>query len=505
MATAVIMPKAGMAMDEGTVNKWYKAVGDAVTAGEVLLEIETDKVSMDVEAEDDGYLIAILHGPGDVVPVVTPIGYIGKKGEKPPSREGGGDAVASARAGAADAGAAGGIKDEQPAAPVDAAVSAGSPATARTSTPAPGIQTRTTPATPAARRLAREQGVLVNTIPGSGNYVLPTGKTVGGIVRAHDVGGAAGTGSGGEAVRVSPLAARVAAENNIDTQNIRGSGSHGRVERRDIEKQIRLQGGGGAAATAAAGPPPAPEVLPTTPQALTGMRKVIAQRMTHTHQNVPAVTLVRPVGFDALSDVRTQLNEAPAPAAPRISFNDLLSYATVHALLHHPRLNATLTEGAVTYHKSIDIGIAVALDDGLIVPIVRNAGAMSLVEFASAAASVVGAARDGTLGVDDVQNGTFTVTNLGMLNITHFTPIINAPQVAILGFGAPQEYLTLESSGSAGAGAAGDGLTYYPRVRRNIELSLTIDHRILDGAVAAHFLNTLAYFIQNPAALLLYT
>ena len=493
MATAVIMPKAGMAMDEGTVNKWYKAVGDAVTAGEVLLEIETDKVSMDVEAEDDGYLIAILHGPGDVVPVVTPIGYIGKKDEKPPSGGAGGDAAA-----------AGSVKDEQPAAPVDAAASTGSPATARTSTPSPGIQTRTTPATPAARRLAREQGVPVSAIAGSGNYVLPTGETVGGVVRARDVG-VAGTGSGGEAVRISPLAARVAAENNIDTQNIRGSGSHGRVERRDIEKQIRLQGGGGAAATAAAGPPAAPEVLPTTPQALAGMRKVIAQRMTHTHQNVPAVTLVRPVGFDALSDLRTQLNEAPAPAAPRISFNDLLSYATVHALLHHPRLNATLTEGAVTYHKSIDIGIAVALEDGLIVPIVRNAGAMSLVGFASAAASVVGAARDGTLGVDDVQNGTFTITNLGMLNITHFTPIINAPQVAILGFGAPQEYLTLESSGAAGAGAVGDSLTYYPRVRRNIELSLTIDHRILDGAVAAHFLNTLAHFIQNPAALLLYS
>ena len=503
MATAVIMPKAGMAMDEGTVNKWYKAVGDAVTAGEPLLEIETDKVSMDVEAEDDGYLIAILHGPGDVVPVVTPIGYIGKKGEKPPSGGAGGDAVADA-----GASAAGGVKDEPAPAPVDAAVSAGAPVAARTSAP-PGIQTRTTPATPAARRLAREQGVPVSAISGSGNYVLPTGETVGGVVRAHDVG-VAGTGSGGEAVRISPLAARVAAENNIDTQNIHGSGSHGRVERRDVEKQIRLQGSGGGAVSAAtagsaASPPPAPEVLPTTPQALAGMRKVIAQRMTHTHQNVPAVTLVRPVGFDALSDVRTQLNEAPAPAAPRISFNDLLSYATVHALLHHPRLNATLTEGAVTYHKSIDIGIAVALDDGLIVPIVRNAGAMSLVEFASAAASVVGAARDGTLGVDDVQNGTFTVTNLGMLNITHFTPIINAPQVAILGFGAPQEYLTLESSGSAGAGAAGDGLTYYPRVRRNIELSLTIDHRILDGAVAAHFLNTLAYFIQNPAALLLYT
>ena len=494
------MPKAGMAMDEGTVNKWYKAVGDAVTAGEPLLEIETDKVSMDVEAEDDGYLIAILHGPGDVVPVVTPIGYIGKKGEKPPPGGASGDAVASA-----EAGAAGGIKDEQPPAPVDAAAGAGAPATARTSD-SPGIQTRTTPATPAARRLAREQGVPVSAISGSGNYVLPTGKTVGGIVCAHDVG-VADTGDGAGAVRISPLAARVAAENNIDTQNIRGSGSHGRVERRDVEKQIRLQGGGGAAGagTAATGPPAAPEVLPTTPQALTGMRKVIAQRMTHTHQNVPAVTLVRPVGFDALSDVRTQLNEAPAPAAPRISFNDLLSYATVHALLHHPRLNATLTEGAVTYHKSIDIGIAVALEDGLIVPIVRNAGAMSLVEFASAAASVVGAARDGTLGVDDVQNGTFTVTNLGMLNITHFTPIINAPQVAILGFGAPQEHLTLESSGAAGAGAVGDSLTYYPRVRRNIELSLTIDHRILDGAVAAHFLNTLAHFIQNPAALLLYT
>ena len=445
-------------MEEGTVIRWLKKIGEPVAVGEPLLEIETDKVSMEVEAEHAGYLIATLRHEGEVVPVVETIGYIGEQGEQPPT--------ASAATEAAP-------NNHLPTKPSDVP---SSPIESSALNHSTSIPSRTIAATPAARRIATQQGIDIAQIMGSGAQ---------GEIRAIDVQRLSTHTHSDAPPKATPLARKIAHQQGLDLRSIQGSGTAGRIERRDIERQLsnHTQHPTTEKHTEQQR---IPKELPTTPQPLVGMRKTIAQRMSATHHAVPPVTLVRPAQFDQLMQLRQELNHAHAH---HFSVNDLLSYATVRALQDYPELNATYHDNEVTYIQNINLGIAVAVEDGLLVPVIKRAEQETLASFAERATTLATQARAGQLGPDELQGGSFTITNLGMYGITDFTPIINAPQIAILGICAPETVLKLHNG--------------QPTESTLIRCALTIDHRILDGALAAQFLQRLANLVEHPIQLLL--
>ncbi|MFW6250524.1 MAG: dihydrolipoamide acetyltransferase family protein [Alkalispirochaetaceae bacterium] len=449
MATEVIMPKAGMAMEKGTVIQWFKKPGEYVEAGEPLLEIETDKVAMEVEAEVSGYLLEILHDGGDEVEVIKTIGYIGEKDEAPPARAPSGGGKADAK------GVAGKVA-----------------------------------ATPAARRRAEELGVSLTEANASGHW---------GEVRLRDVE-ALGEESGELTVagmRVSPLAKKLAEEKGIDLAAVQGSGPGGRVLKRDVAEQGRRAGAvaAGAAAsgavTAGAAAPPSAPSLPVGQEGaqrkpLKGMRKTISERMLQSHHTVPPVTLNRKVEVERLFDLRKQINEE---GEIKVSLNDLIVKAAAVALKAAPYMRTTIQGDELVEMQEINIGIAVALEEGLLVPVVRNVDTLPISMLSRKSKDLAQRARDRKLEPDELQGGSFTVTNLGMYGIVSFTPIVNLPQSAILGVNAAEEELYLQ-----------DGEV---RSRKVMTLSLTIDHRVIDGAQGAIFLDSLAKLIENPVKILL--
>lgn len=434
MATEVIMPKAGMAMERGTVLQWYRKPGEYIEAGDVLLEIETDKVAMEVEAEVSGYLLKILHHPGDEVPVTTPIAYIGEEGESVPQ-----DAQASGNGAGAGTGAGPGSSREQP-------------QERQGRVPAPpqnddsrGKRVR---ATPAARRRAGELGVDLALVEPSG----PQGE-----VRAADVAPPS------RGRRISPLAEVVAQQEGVDLSGVAGSGPSGRITREDVlAARVRQPSG-----------------------TMSSMRRAIARRMVESHQTVPPVTLNRPVDVTSLMEVRRQLKDQ---VNTRISVGDFVVRAAAQALRAADYMRRFFQNDGIIHTDDIHIGIAVALPDGLLVPVVRHADTLSLVELAARTRDLAERARNGTITPDDLAGGTFTVTNLGMYGISSFTPIINPPQSAILGVNAVEDQLYLHNG--------------EVRTRSMMTLSLTIDHRVIDGAQGALFLQDIGRYLAAPLGVL---
>ena len=394
MARSVIMPKTGMAMEEGTIVRWLKKPGDTVSRGGAIAVIETDKVTMDLEAEDQGTLLAIVHGDGAIVKATDTIAWIGAPGETV-------DAAAPAAT----------PQPPQAGAPVPAPVDVPAKQAAPTPPAAPGRA----PATPAARRLAAEAGVSLSALKGTGP---------GSAVYARDV----------------------------------------------------------AAWTAQA----RPEVPPGTGTPITGMRKAIADKMLRSHQTVPAVTLVTRADVTELAALRERIN---AGDRPRLSFTDFIVRASALALREHLVLNSTIQGDRIIPQADIAIGVAVALESGLIVPVIRAADALTVREVSARLRDLADRARRGTLSAEECSGGTFTITNLGMYGITEFTPLINVPESAILGVGAIEEVLRRGPSGDI-------------EPRRLVSLCLTHDHRHIDGVPAAAFLGRVRALLENCWALL---
>jgi pyruvate dehydrogenase E2 component (dihydrolipoamide acetyltransferase) len=402
MAYPVIMPKTGMSMEEGTILRWLKREGEAVRKGEMLLEIETDKTSMEVEAEADGLLLRVLRQAGEVVPVTQTIAWIGQPGE------------ALEMAGSQPAGPSAAEPAAAPApatAPAGAAVPTPSPATA-----IPGK----VPATPAARRRAGELGL--------------------------------------------PLA------------GVSGSGPFAAVRLRDVEAGSRPP-----AAPAAGGSPAETVEMP-----LAGMRRSIAEKMVRSWQ-VPSPTLLTRVDVTELEETRRELN---AKGDLKLTITDWVIKAAAAALRGHPLLNSSFEEGRIVLHSQVNIGLAVALEDGLVVPVLHGADGLSLRRIGEASRELAALARERRLKGEQASGGTFTVSNLGMYGITAFTPLINVPESAILGVGAVQEVLRFDARRQVTA-------------RQVMELALTHDHRHIDGAQAALFLRTVRDLLENPLALLM--
>ncbi len=459
MATEVLIPKLGMTMTEGTVAEWRVPDGGQVRAGEVVYRLETEKIQFEVEAETDG-TVRHLVPEGTKLPPGAVVAYILAPGETLPA----------------------GVQ------PVQAG-----PVVSRDGGRAP--------ASPIARRLAREAGIDLALVPGTG----PGGRIVEADVlafrarpapvaptpaRAAPVTAAAPVPAGG--VQASPLARRLAEQLGLDLGRIQGTGPGGRITKEDVEQ------------FAAARPPAvaAPPSAPSAPRAAPGeirhrpgerillrwMRRVIAERMHASLQEMAQLTLGIEVDMDEAVKLRRQLIDEWAPEGIRPSYTDLVIKAAAKALGRHPLLNAHITEDAIELLPEVHVGMAVALDDGLVVPVIRDADRLPLREIAAESSRLAGAARGGTLTLDEMNGGTFTVTPLGMYDVDFFTPIINPPNVAILGVGRIHD----------ATGWEGDR----PVRLQRMTLSLTIDHRAVDGAPAAAFLQTVRDLLQAPYRLL---
>ena len=436
MPTPILMPALSPTMEEGTLAKWLKSEGDPIASGDIIAEIETDKATMEVEAVDEGTLGKILVGEGtEGVKVNAPIAVILEDGESA-------DDINEASLGAGPATPTNGANGHDAASPAPAA--APSPAAP---SPAP------TPTT---------------TAPAAGARIL-----------------------------ASPLAKRMAKNEGLDLARLKGSGPHGRIVKRDIEQALRE--GVGAAPASASMPVAGIDERLYPADSYTaikndGMRKVIASRLHQSfNAEVPHFPLMVDCELTALLEARARLN-ATSPAKGeegsfKVSGNDFILKASAMALMKVPAANASYTDDAILRHHHADIGVAVAIDGGLITPIVWKAETKGLKQISDEVRDLAGRARDKKLKPEEYQGGTFSVSNLGMFGITSFSSIVNQPQGAIMSVGAGEERAVVR-----------DG-QIVPRTMMTV--TLTCDHRVVDGAVGAAFLAAFKTFIEEPATMLL--
>jgi pyruvate dehydrogenase E2 component (dihydrolipoamide acetyltransferase) len=403
MPATVIMPALELAQETGKVLRWLKSPGDAVVKGEPIVEIETDKVTVEIEAPASGILRDVSAREGDVVAVGKTIALIFAADE---------------------------------ASTADAAVKA----------------------SPLARKVAEEHGVDLTRV-----------KTASGRVERADVlahverqKSAGADGAAARLLAASPKARRLAAERGVDLGGVRGSGPGGAVVVADVPAETRATG-------------------PT----VGNVWRIMAERMTASWTTAPHFYLVREVD---VSRLQTWRERASTRSGVRITYTDVLVRLAAAALTRHPRVNVAWKDGAIFQHGGIDIGLAVAIDDGLVVPVLRGADTLSLADIAARREDLVGRAQAGKLRPADIQGGGFTISNLGMYGVDAFNAIVNPPQAAILAIGRIAER----------AVAVGGQVA----VRPTLVLTLSCDHRALDGARAAQFLGTLADLIEEPLALL---
>ena len=450
MATEVIMPKLGLTMSEGSVVRWLQQDGETVKKGEPMFEVQTDKVVLEVEAPADGILRIVLK-EGVTVPVVSTIGWVLAPGEPLP-------------AGAAPATTA-----------VVAPAVEASPAAVEA--PAVVAEGGRVLASPAAKRVAKELGVDLTTVMGTG----PSGR-----IQEKDVEAAA------EALRVkaSPVAKAMAKEAGLDLSKVIGTGPDGRITKEDVERAL-----GKTAAAPSAAPSPAPAPRPIVPAEaetvpVAGIRQIIFDRMGASSRTVACVTEFTEVDATTLVDLRTKMkNELQKAENLSVSYNDILVVMVAKALSEHRIMNATLVDNQIKLLPQINIGVAVDTERGLLVPVIRDANAKSVTQVARDSRALIERAVAGRSMPDDLTGGTFTITNLGMMDIDGFTPIVNLPEIAILGVGRIQA-----------KPAVVDGQIV---IRQMMVLSLSFDHRIVDGAPAARFLKRVKALIEDPYLLML--
>ena len=454
------MPKLGVDMQEGEIIEWKKQEGDVVNEGDILLEIMSDKTNMELEAEDSGVLLKITRQAGETVPVTEVIGYIGAEGEVVA------DNVASAPA-------------AEPAPKVEEVATVEAPVVA---TQAPVVhEGGKVRATPKARKVARELGIDLAQVPGTGAK---------GRVHADDVENFKGA-----QPKVTPLARKIAADLGIDLASVSGTGFGGKITKEDIlaiSAPAQVKEAAAAPVVEAKPEKVLPEGVEVIP--MSAMRKAISKGMTHSYLTAPTFTLNYDVDMTNLMALRKQvLDPIMNKTGMKVTFTDLIGLAVVRTLMkeEHRYLNASLIDDAqnIELHKFVNLGIAVGLDDGLIVPVVHGADKMSLSEFVVASKDVIKKAQAGKLKAAEMSGSTFSITNLGMFGTKSFNPIINQPNSAILGVSA-----TIQTP------VVVDGEVV---VRPIMGLCLTIDHRIVDGMNGAKFMVDLKHLIENPMELLI--
>jgi pyruvate dehydrogenase E2 component (dihydrolipoamide acetyltransferase) len=444
MSTKVVMEALSPTMEEGRLVEWKKKEGDKVSAGDVLAEVETDKAVMELIARADGVMLKHVVPEGATVAVSGLVAVIGQPGEDISGVTGGAASPpAPASAPAKDA----------PAPKEDPAPAAAKPA-------APVEQPAEKPKTPPA---AEAQAPAVQPAPTPSPAATPT--------------------EGGR-VKASPLARKIAAERGVDLKGVAGSGPEGRVIRRDLE---------GLPAAAAPAPRPAGMAAqqpvfsgePFKDVPLTQIRKTIAKRLAQSLGPVPTFYLTTEIDMERAWDARAAL-KALGPEGD-VSFNDIIIKATATALKQHPNCNAWWQDDHIRFWNEVHVAMAVAVEDGLITPVIRHADLKTLRQISAESKDLAGRARERKLKPEEYTGGTFSVSNLGMFGIDEFTAIINPPEAGILAVGAiAQKMVVVENQ---------------PAVRRRLRITMSCDHRVIDGASGAQFLKTLRTLLENPLAM----
>jgi pyruvate dehydrogenase E2 component (dihydrolipoamide acetyltransferase) len=432
MAIEMIMPKVDMDQETGTVVEWTKTDGQQVKEGETILVIETDKIAIDVEAPGTGILNGISAHPGDVIPIGTVIAYILEEGEEVPV-----------------------VKAVTPAPETEVKQATAAPA-------------GDVPVTPVAKKMAEVHGVDLSKVAPSGT---------GGKVTKDDVQSAITPPAavGGGEVIATPAARRTARISGVNLSLVLGSGPGGRIQASDVESfrpGISLP----AASSVQSG-----ESIP-----LIGMRRTIAERLTASYQSIPHIQFTARVDMTNFINARKDYNDlALERGDEKVSVTAMLVKLVAMVIADHPMINSSLVEDSIILHQDINIGVAVALENGLIVPVVKNAIQKGISKIALETTDLVKRARGETLVGADVRGGTFTITNLGPFGVEQFNAIINPPEAGILAIGATtQEVIALDEGTIA--------------VRPIMRFTLSADHRIIDGAVAARFIADLKTTFENP-------
>jgi pyruvate dehydrogenase E2 component (dihydrolipoyllysine-residue acetyltransferase) len=417
MATEIKLPRLGQGMESGTVVRWLKQEGERVEKGEPLYELDTEKVTQEVEADASGVLLKIAVQEGEV-PVGQTIAVIGEEGE---------------------------------------AVPEGEPEAEPEVEEAPEEEGSRAPARDEERERGREPAVEAEPQP-----------------EAEAPQPSAGDGR----VKASPLARRIARERGIELAQVRGTGPEGRIVAEDVERAVAAPAAAPAAPAAAPTPVAEPEV-----EQLTSIRKTIARRLTKAWE-APVFQLVMSADMTRTQELREQLVELTREGETKPTVSDVLTKVCAAALRRHPQVNAHYTDETLTRFPTADVGMAVATDRGLVVPVIRGAERLSLAEIAAVRADLVTRARDAKLKQEDLEGGTFTISNLGMYGIEQFVAVLNPPQVAILAVGVIEEKPVV---------ADGD-----LEIKPMMTLTLTCDHRALDGSVASEFLGTVRALLEEP-------
>jgi len=421
MPIDIMMSQLSPTMTEGKIVRWLKNEGDELLSGDIMVEVETDKATMEMEVVDEGILHKIFSPEGAIVAVGTVIAVVAEDGEKIPAN-------------------------------YQAQAENVTPTEVVTPTEAPVAQTNipTVEKTPDNQRNNR--------------------------------------------VKASPLARRLAKIRGLNLHQVHGTGPNGRIVKADIEKSLRQ----GIRLGDHSQPLPAPRPMPQGPLPYhtdeyetidnSMMRKTIARRLTESKQNIPHFYLTTEVNMDRLMDLRTQLNDA-ADGEFKLSVNDFILKAVSKSLIDIPETNASWTEQATLMHKHAHVSVAVAIEGGLITPVIRHAEQKSIVEISQEVKTLAKRARSGDLKPEEYTGGTFSVSNLGMFGIQHFSAIVNPPEGAILAVGATAEKVVVEEGTMV--------------IRQMMSLTLSCDHRVVDGAVGASFLAALKQHLQRPAGLLI--
>lgn len=436
MATIIEMPKLSDTMSVGTLVKWHKEEGDSVENGDTLAEVETDKATMELENFEDGVLLKIFVSEGSEVPIGSPLAVVGAEGEEIPE--------------ISESPASEPTKEKSPDLPPDpveepASESSTDPVHDSTSDP------NEPPSNPVA---TKEAGRIL----------------------------------------ASPLARKIALERNIDLSQVKGTGPNGRIVKKDLKAREDSQGGD---AQSVKGGVPLPvissnhgiiedKIIP-----ISKMRSVIAKRLLESKTSIPHFYLQKEINALPLKLARSRINQrlADRKDGSKVSINDLVLYACADAIKWFPAINSSWHDREIKFHGNVHLSFGVAVEDGLVTPVIKNAESMSLVSLSTEAKSLIVKARTKKLMPDEMSGSTFTVTNLGMFGIDFFSGIINPPNAAILSVGASIPKPVLDQTGSVVAG-------------ETLMLGLSGDHRLVDGAIGAGFLKLLAENLENPASLL---
>ncbi len=467
MATKIVMAQLSPTMEEGRLIEWKVQEGDRVEPSDVLAEIETDKANMDIEALKGGVIRKIVVEAGATVPVGAIIGIIAEPDEDISELLAEAEATMTGTPPVADTEE---TPEEEDVPEAEEVVSAPEPPTPE---PEP-----TAPAAPIAEPAAPVAAP-----------VAPALEPVHSRVAESSVTGR---------MRVSPVARRMAEQAGLDLGSIEGSGPGGRIVKDDVEQAIATGSARPAVAalpSASPGASAAPSVAPVAGPArleakeieLSMMRKSIATRLAQSIGPIPHFFLTSEIDMGRALDMRKEMNQRIAPE--KIGVNDLLVKATAEALARHPEINASWADDRIRYHASADIGIAVAVDDGLITPVLHEADRKGLLQIARESADLVARARERKLMPEEYQGATFSVSNLGMFDIDQFTAIINPPEAGILAVGSTIEKPVVE-----------DGEVV---VRRRMRVTMSCDHRVIDGATGARFLRTFRAMLENPLEMML--